>query len=278
MAKFVLQSINGKLPNIPLNEKCVVIGRSPKTSITDRRLSKRHLKITSDAKKKEAVIEIVGQNRSILNGTVLSKGQSKVCYPGDKIELLEGDHKYELKMETSNYHHWSQGLYASMEDPEMVVFQDDVICIIKDKYPKAEQHLLVLPKEKLTTIYDLHKSHLKMVQHMVKMANLKIIKDSKVFKMGFHAIPSMAQVHMHVISQDFNSECLKNKKHWNSFNTEYFIPADKVLELLEQNGKITPDDLGQDKKSLLKQDLICNQCSHRPKNMPQFKEHLKSHL
>ena len=43
-------------------------------------------------------------------------------------------------------------------------------------------------------------------------------------------IPSMAQVHMHVISQDFISPCLKTKKHWNSFNTPYFIDADKILE------------------------------------------------
>jgi len=34
-----------------------------------------------------------------------------------------------------------------------------------------------------------------------------------------------SQLHMHVISQDFNSPCLKTKKHWNSFTTEYFIDS-----------------------------------------------------
>lgn len=28
-----------------------------------------------------------------------------------------------------------------------------------------------------------------------------------------------------MISQDFDSPCLKNKKHWNSFNTEYFLES-----------------------------------------------------
>ena len=28
---------------------------------------------------------------------------------------------------------------------------------------------------------------------------------------------------MHVISQDFDSVCLKNKKHWNSFTSPFFI-------------------------------------------------------
>lgn len=34
-----------------------------------------------------------------------------------------------------------------------------------------------------------------------------------------------SHVHLHVISQDFDSPCLKNKKHWNSFTTDYFIES-----------------------------------------------------
>lgn len=34
-----------------------------------------------------------------------------------------------------------------------------------------------------------------------------------------------SHVHLHVISQDFDSPCLKNKKHWNSFTTDYFIDS-----------------------------------------------------
>lgn len=33
--------------------------------------------------------------------------------------------------------HWSQGLKASMEDPELKVDEDDKVVIIKDKYPKV---------------------------------------------------------------------------------------------------------------------------------------------
>lgn len=36
---------------------------------------------------------------------------------------------------------------------------------------------------------------------------------------------SYSHVHLHVISQDFDSPCLKNKKHWNSFTTDYFIES-----------------------------------------------------
>ena len=33
--------------------------------------------------------------------------------------------------------HWSAGLLHSMNDPEMIAFSDDLLVIIKDKYPKV---------------------------------------------------------------------------------------------------------------------------------------------
>ena len=98
------------------------------------------------------------------------------------------------------------------------------------------------------------------------------------FKLGFHAIPSMAQVHMHVISQDFHSPCLKTKKHWNSFNTEYFIPVEKLLELLKNHGTVGSKIRQENKGELLKMDLQCNQCDRKAKNMPDLKSHLEKHL
>ena len=38
--------------------------------------------------------------------------------------------------------HWSQGLLASMDDPELKVDSDDKIVIIEDKYPKVHHHSL----------------------------------------------------------------------------------------------------------------------------------------
>jgi len=50
------------------------------------------------------------------------------------------------------------------------------------------------------------------------------------FKVGFHAEPSMQRLHLHVISRDFVSPSLKTKKHWNSFNTDLFVPyKSKIL-------------------------------------------------
>ena len=67
---------------------------------------------------------------------------------GDKIQLLEGKHEFTLIMEENeanskpkqHTNHWSNGLLQSMNDPNMIWFQDDRICIIKDKYPKSKYH------------------------------------------------------------------------------------------------------------------------------------------
>jgi len=36
--------------------------------------------------------------------------------------------------------HWSQGLLASITDPNLVVEEDDLTIIIKDKYPKVRYY------------------------------------------------------------------------------------------------------------------------------------------
>ena len=101
-----------------------------------------------------------------------------------------------------------------------------------------------------------------------------------IFLENCNFMSMILQVHMHVISQDFDSPCLKNKKHWNSFNTEYFVPCEIVLNLLKKNGSCSSvqDANNRDKKELLSRDLICNQCNFKPKNMPDLKNHLKTHL
>ena len=42
--------------------------------------------------------------------------------------------------------------------------------------------------------------------------------------------------HLHVISQDFDSPSLKNKKHWNSFTTPYFVDSKGMGEICNYIG------------------------------------------
>ncbi|TWW59643.1 Aprataxin, partial [Takifugu flavidus] len=137
-------------------------------------------------------------------------------------------HKEAPKM-SGSVGHWNLGLKASMQDPEMQVYKDDKVVVIKDKYPKARYHWLVLPWHSISSLKALRKEHCDLVKHMQQVAEQMIRQcpDASTlrFRSGYHAIPSMSHVHLHVISQDFDSPCLKNKKHWNSFTTDYFIES-----------------------------------------------------
>ncbi len=68
------------------------------------------------------------------------------------------------------------------------------------------------------------------------MKRLKKTNPDIELRFGFHAIPSMKQLHAHLISQDFDSEFLKTKKHWNSFNTDYFVPFGELMDIISEKG------------------------------------------
>ncbi|XP_015250444.1 PREDICTED: aprataxin [Cyprinodon variegatus] len=175
--------------------------------------------------------------------------------------------------------HWSQGLKTSMQDPQMQVYKDDKVVVIKDKYPKARYHWLVLPWQSIPSLKALSGEHCVLLKHMQQVADRMIQQcpdsSSLQFRTGYHAIPSMSQIHLHVISQDFDSPCLKNKKHWNSFTTEYFIDSHDVIQMLETSGKVSVKD---GTSELLKLSLCCHVCRKELPTIPSLKEHLKSHF
>ncbi|XP_014680665.1 PREDICTED: aprataxin-like isoform X2 [Priapulus caudatus] len=174
--------------------------------------------------------------------------------------------------------HWSLGLKASMDDPELRVDRDEMVVIIKDKYPKARFHFLILPHESIPNLKALSRDHLPLLKHIEKRGVELAEKSSKAlkFRFGYHAVPSMSHVHMHVISQDFDSPCLKTKKHWNSFTTDYFLDSKDVIEQIEQSGKVAVDqsNAGQ----LLKNPLVCHVCKTEQKNIPTLKMHIRTHI
>ena len=72
--------------------------------------------------------------------------------------------------------------------------------------------------------------------------------------------------------QDFDSDKLKHKQHWNSFTTAFFIPMDKVLLDLETQGCVGIDV--SQAEALLKLPLHCHRCQAEQKNMPALKLHI----
>lgn len=57
---------------------------------------------------------------------------------------------------------------------------------------------------------------------------------------GFHSVPSMRQLHMHLLSLDYASDSLKSKKHFNSFATDFFVPPASWERMLLECGELSP--------------------------------------
>lgn len=80
----------------------------------------------------------------------------------------------------------------------------------------------------------------------------------------------MRQLHLHVISQEFESDNLKNKKHWNSFTSSFFRDSVDVLEEVKSQGKANVAS-----EDLLKGELRCNRCRSAHPNIPKLKLHVR---
>lgn len=175
---------------------------------------------------------------------------------------------------------WALGLLDSMNDPSLQVFSDDQLVVIKDKYPKARHHFLVCPKLKINNLKALKPEHLSLLKHMHAVGK-KVLKDSLgeqklEYQLGYHAIPSMSHLHLHAMTTDFDSPCLKTKKHWNSFTTDYFVESIEVMDQLEEEGRV--DTSGKKGEELLKLPLRCHVCKTSFANMPKLKAHIVSHI
>lgn len=177
---------------------------------------------------------------------------------------------------------WAQALYQVAMHPEkhenvVVEISDDVV-VLNDLYPKAQKHLLVLARSQgLNGLSDVRKEHLQLLRTMhdvgLRWAEKFLSEDaSLVFRLGYHSVPSMRQLHLHVISQDFDSKHLKNKKHWNSFTTAFFRDSVDVMEEISNDGKA----MLKDDDSLLSMELRCHRCRSAHPNLPRLKSHISN--
>ncbi|GAV73582.1 Macro domain-containing protein/DcpS_C domain-containing protein/AAA_33 domain-containing protein [Cephalotus follicularis] len=211
---------------------------------------------------------------------------SKDDVGADTIDSMPGkvnanDHKIDGSR-SKTWGSWAHALYHIAMHPEkhkddILEITDDVV-VLNDHYPKAQRHILVLARcEGLDCLADVRQEHLQLVMamHAVGMKwTEKFLRDdtSLFFRLGYHSAPSMRQLHLHVISQDFNSKHLKNKKHWNSFNTAFFRDSVDVIEEIKNHGKATL----KDDDSLLSMELRCHRCRSAHPNLPRLKSHISN--
>ena len=87
---------------------------------------------------------------------------------------------------------------------------------------------------------------------------------------GVHAGPSMNHLHVHILSIDRHSECMRHRKHYNSFSTPFLIDVEK-FPLDKQDPLRHP---GREK--YLERDLVCWRCQRKFGNkFARLKAHLE---
>ncbi|KAG2054767.1 HIT-like protein [Suillus hirtellus] len=186
--------------------------------------------------------------------------------------------------------------------PPSILFSHSETCLtVFDAFPKSIFHFLVIPRVRPPfNVYQLAnlRSLLKCEKNCAKELlidlsreanNVKKMIESEMFKkygfkweiwMGFHAIPSMEHLHLHVLSADLCSPRMKLKKHYNSFHPKrgFFIHLSDVLSWFEADPsyyKTTSQLKKSEYEPLLKEDLSCWKCDRNLSNMPKLKSHLQ---
>lgn len=90
---------------------------------------------------------------------------------------------------------------------------------------------------------------------------------SKDIITGIHANPSMNHLHIHVLSRDMVSECMKKRNHYLSFTTDFLVPLSAF--------PLARDDHRR-RYTHFPEDMCCWRCGKNFANkMARLKEHLE---
>lgn len=173
--------------------------------------------------------------------------------------------------------------FGDAEVEARIVHRTEEFCTVFDGFPKSQVHLLVLPRiTRVASLGQLRSEHLPMLRRM--SAYVTWVSESLASQLalsithGVHKVPSLRQLHVHVISQDFVSPCLKNAKHYNSFQPPFFVSLSEIVEALEAGDvpstRLNLDTAEERMKAL---ELRCNRCGGAyGRRFAELKKHLAS--
>lgn len=188
-----------------------------------------------------------------------------------------------------------------------VISYSDTFVTIHDLFPKSSIHLLLLPRDPSKNLQDpfialADPIFCAQVQAEVRKLRVLVAKElkrrfgrysaqeqrreqalekgeeevqegrdwSQDVMAGIHARPSMNHLHIHVLSRDFHSDCMRHRKHYNSFHTGFFIDVDE-FPLAEDDPRRNPRGA-----AFLKEDFRCWRCDKGfGKGFAALKRHLE---
>jgi len=144
-----------------------------------------------------------------------------------------------------------------------VLHSTEEFVTIYDGYPKAAVHLLVLPRLRVAGLAQVKEVHLPMIRRLAAYVAwiMEILDKSGAGWMhGIHAVPSLRQLHVHLLTLDMNTPAMKNAKHFNSFRPPFLVSLDEVLSTLQERGGFPERYLEGLHEDMKKRSLCCHRC------------------
>jgi len=169
------------------------------------------------------------------------------------------------------------------------------------QYPKAKYHMLLMRRKinthignltHLNTLNDLDSSNLHELREFHALGRAiatQILEYHRthemsrnppiIMKVGYHAIPSMEPLHLHIISSDLDSACITKREHVVSFTSPlFFVEAEAVEQHLESAftssiALTIRKDRAQSIRSYTP--MMCVRCGKAAVSVPDWKRHNK---
>lgn len=157
---------------------------------------------------------------------------------------------------------------------------------------KYRQHIGTLCR--VNTLDDLEPSHLQELQEFHALGRnivtriqeyhtqSEIIMSNNptiiAMKLGYHAIPSLEPLHLHILSTDLDSECIKKREHIISFTSSlFFVEAEAVERHLESAFVSSPMVLTVRKERAMSvrsnAPMMCTRCGRGAASVSDWKRH-----
>jgi len=183
------------------------------------------------------------------------------------------------------------GLGIYLDDPSkcsnVVQFDDDFV-IIKDLYPKATVHLLILPRDLTKCVEhplrafqdDEFLNRCRNEASKWRLYAAQLLKDAicpnndgqddydweSNILIGIHARPSMEHLHIHVVSRDLHSDCMQEKTNYTSFTTPFFVPLEDF--------PLDEDEIAGRLSAIRQPVMTCQRCDETFTSFANLKKHL----